>query len=251
MGVKREPVGELDITTEKKDTAEYHDNSRKKERMKKDDREFRSHHQTHSDEESSMSSSSAEDSIDSESSDESLERERRRNDTRHRRRSSPPGPKLPNFSGNHTEWDAFLYLFNGTARHYQWSSDKKLQRLKECMRDKAIDYVRNRSRKERNDYRKLMKCLKNRYGVNEDPSVVRRNLNDIKQEVNESLEDFADRVQHAVAVGYKGAGDRAIEKWAAELFLKGAKEKGAALAASERQPRSIRKALKEMKNQHQ
>ena len=98
------------------------------------------------------------------------------------------------------------------------------------MRDKAIDYVRNRSRKERNDYRKLMKCLKNRYGVKEDPSVVRRNLNDIKQEVNESLEDFADRVQHAVAVGYKGAGERAT----AELFLKGAKEKGAAVAASER-----------------
>ena len=79
---------------------------------------------------------------------------------------------------------------------------------------------------ESNDYRKLTKCLKNRYGVKEDPSVVRRNLNDIKQEVNEALEDFADRVQHAVAVGYKGAGDRAIEKWAAELFLKGAKEKG-------------------------
>ena len=139
--------------------------------MKKDDREFRSHHQTHSDEESSMLSSSAEDFIDSESSDESLERERRRNDTRHRRRSSPPGPKLPTFPGNPTEWDAFLYLFNSTARHYQWSRYKKLQRLKECMCDKTIGYVRNRSRKERNDYRKLMKCLKNRYGVKEDPSV--------------------------------------------------------------------------------
>jgi hypothetical protein len=61
---------------------------------------------------------------------------------------------------------------------------------------------------ESNDYRKLTKCLKNRYGVKEDPSVVRRNLNDIKQEVNESQRD------------------RAIEKWAAGLFLKGAKEKG-------------------------
>ena len=256
VGVKRESVGELDSATgerhtiEKRDKTEHHDtpdNFRKKGRMKKDDREFRARHQTLSDEESSMSSSSAEDSFDSESSDESLERERRRKGTQHRRRSSPPGPKLPTFSGNPAEWDAFLYLFNGTARHYQWGSDKKLQRLKECMRDKAIDYVRSRSRKERNDYRKLMKCLKNRYGVKEDPSVVRRNLNDIKQEVNESLEDFADRVQHAVAVGYKGAGERAIEKWAAELFLKGAKEKGAALAASERQPRSIRKALREMK----
>ena len=90
------------------------------------------------------------------------------------------------------------------------------------MRNKAIDYVRNRSRKERNDYHRLMICLKNRCGVKEDPSVVRQYLNDIKQEFNESLEDFADRVQHVVAMEYKGAGDTALEKWAAELFLKGA-----------------------------
>ena len=69
-----------------------------------------------------------------------------------------------------------------------------------------------------------MKCLKNSYGVKDDPRVVRRNLSFIKQVVTESLEDFADRVQHAAAVRYKGAGDKVIEKWAAELFLKGAKE---------------------------
>ena len=110
-------------------------------------------------------------------------------------------------------------LSNGSAKHYQLGSDKKLQRLTGCGRDKAIDYVRNRSRRDGNDYDRLMKCLKNRYGVKDDPLVVRRNLSVIKQVVTESLEDFADRVQHAVAVRYKGAGDKVIEKWAAELFL--------------------------------
>ena len=109
---------------------------------------------------------------------------------------------------------ALLCTINGVVI----KSDK---RLKECMCDKAIDYILNRSRKERNDYRRLMKRLKNRYGVNKNQSVVQQNHNHIKQEVTESLEDFANRVQHAVAVGYKEADVRTIEKWAAELFLKG------------------------------
>lgn len=259
VGVKREPMGRIDTTPqtdghhthEKNESHHTHDVAHGRRRKKKKD--GKSHHRYSDEDSSSMSSSSSSSSSESlnsnsGSSDESMERDRRGKDTRHRQRNSPPGPKLPMFSGDSTNWDAFLYLFNGTAKHYHWGSHQKLRRLKECMRDKAINYVRTRSRKDRHDYHRLMKCLKNRFGMKEDSSVVRRNLHDIKQEANESLEDYADRVQHAVSLGYKGAGDRAIDKWATELFLKGAREKGAALAVSERQPRSVRKALKEMKS---
>ena len=82
------------------------------------------------------------------------------------------GPKLPTFSGNLTDWDAFIDLFNGTVRH-------------------------------RNDYDRFRKCLRNRYGMKEDPSVVRRNLSDIKQEDSESLEDLKDMRRVEIKYGLK------------------------------------------------
>ena len=56
----------------------------------------------------------------------------------------------------------------------------------------------------------------------------------MKQEVSECLEDFDDRVQHDVRLGFKGTRDKSISQWATELFLKGVREKEAAIAASEK-----------------
>ena len=89
-------------------------------------------------------------------------------------------------------------MFNGAAKHYHWSSRRKLQRL-ECLRNKATDYAQNHSRKDRADYQRLMKCLKSQFEIKEDPSVVRWSVYDMKQEVGEYLEDC---VQHAVTLGY-------------------------------------------------
>ena len=46
--------------------------------------------------------------------------------------------------------------------------------------------------------------MKSRFEIKKDPSVVRQSVYDMKQEFGECLENFVDRVQHAVTLGFKG-----------------------------------------------
>ena len=102
--------------------------------------------------------------------------------------------------------------------------------------------------KDRHSYRRLLRLLKKRYGKVHDPMEQRQNLAGIRQQPEESLDDFAERVHRTASWGYKGMKEGLVQEMAAQAFLQGCREKLAALmAASHIRPKTVNKALKRLK----
>ena len=87
-----------------------------------------------------------------------------------------------------------------------------------------------------------------RFGVKDAPITVRRQLQILKQEENETLEEFSQRVHFLVMNGYPGALESTIEQIAVEHFLKGCIDPRAASVAMDKNPTHIHNAVKYTKD---
>ena len=132
------------------------------------------------------------------------------------------------------------------ARKYEWSTRKKGERLIDCLGGKAIDYVREL--RIGNDFRLLKEKLSRRFGARDAPITVRRGLQFINQEENESLEDYCQGVHFLVMDGYPGAREKTIEHLSVEHFLRGCLDKRAAEVAMDKTPQEIHKAVQCVKD---
>ena len=63
-----------------------------------------------------------------------------------------------------------------------------------CMRDKAIDFIEKKPKSVRGSYSQLRKALKKRYGQREPSTACRQQLAFVKQEEDEELDEYAERV---------------------------------------------------------
>ena len=97
------------------------------------------------------------------------------------------------------------------------------------------------------NFKKLLKALRNRFGIDQQPHILRKNLYDLRQETSESLEEYADRVQHLANLAYKGSAKKTINSVGTDVFLKGVRDKHSACIAAQRKPKDVRKALEFVK----
>ena len=167
---------------------------------------------------------------------------------RRRRHRSPPLPKLPTFDGKPAEWKSFICQFRQRAKSCAWSRREKLDRLMACLRGKAVDYVFNRPKDLRADYYTLKHMLSQCYNIAELPGTARRQLNTMRQEEQESLEDYADHVLGKVSEAYPNVEEDVAQALGTESFLKGCRDRSAAYAASEHKPDTIQKDLQCVKD---
>ena len=116
----------------------------------------------------------------------------------------------------------------------------------DCLGGKAIDYVREL--RIGNDFRLLKEKLSRRFGAKGAPITVRRGLQFISQEENESLEEYSQRVHFLVMDGYTGAREKTIEHLSVEYFLRGCLDKRAAEVAMDKNPQEIHKAVQCVKD---
>ena len=164
-----------------------------------------------------------------------------------RRSRSPPVPKMQEFHGESAKWISFKFQFEQAARSFRWDDKTKLDRLVACLRNKAVEFVQRRPKSTLKDYKKLMKELQRRYGQKDPPSTSRRQLSYVKQEENEDLDDYAERVHQLVLDGFPGVDKVNIQILAMDAFLKGCSNKFAALAASGSKLRSLQHAVRKVK----
>lgn len=139
-------------------------------------------------------------------------------------------------------WEAFIYQFERTAGRRQWSDNKKLCRLLDCLGDVASEYSHRVN--VHNDYNTLKKYLKRRFSTTEAQVVARRQLPFLKPHENEAMEEFSQRVYSLTLDAYEECEGDIIEEMAVETFLRGCREKSAARHAMDMEPRTIHKALK-------
>ena len=142
----------------------------------------------------------------------------------------------------------FIFQFRKLAKSGRWTEREKQDRLLGCLRGKAITYVQSRPKSERKDYYALKELLNQRYGIMELPATARRYLQSMRQEEDESLDDFADRVLVKVAEGYPEVPDDTLQILATENFLRGCKDRSAAYAAAERKPDDLQMAMQEVRD---
>ena len=164
-----------------------------------------------------------------------------------RRSRSPPIPKMQEFHGEPVKWISFKFQFEQAAQSFRWDERTKLDRLVACLRDKAVEFVQRRPKSTLKDYKKLMKELQRRYGQKDPPSTSRRQLSYVKQEENEDLDDYAERVHQLVIDGFPGVDKVNIQILAMDAFLKGCNNKFAALVASGTKLRSLQHAVRKVK----
>jgi hypothetical protein len=152
---------------------------------------------------------------------------------------------METFSGdNKSNWDSFIFQFERQARKFHWKERKKLDKLLDCLKDKALEYSKELDAK---TFKKLKKKLNKRFSRREEPVAARRQLLFIRQKDDKKLVDFADRVQSMVSDGHPGAREKTLHRLSAEVFLKGCREKDAAQKAMDKEPKDTQKALKYVK----
>jgi hypothetical protein len=68
------------------------------------------------------------------------------------------------------------------------------------------------------------------------PHIIRRQLQDVREFPEESLEKYAERAQELTTDGYPGTPDSFIQIVATDAFLKGCSDRKAALTAMDKDP---------------
>lgn len=65
--------------------------------------------------------------------------------------NSPTAPKLSTYDGT-TEWKPYFIQFNYIAQKYMWNEREKLDKLIECLREKALKFFSSRPENVQSDF---------------------------------------------------------------------------------------------------
>ena len=154
----------------------------------------------------------------------------------------PPASKLPTFDGT-KNWNTFIFQFERVAKRYGWEEEEKLNRLGESFLDDALDYFSSLSEYMRGDFLRLKDKMTSAFGQKDSQAVVRRKIQDLKQGQEESIEEYSRRTWKLATGAYCNFKEDDIEILAVDAFLKGCKDKSAALVAMNQEPKTLDQAL--------
>lgn len=163
------------------------------------------------------------------------------------RNDGPLPPKLSTFDGK-SEWKPYYLQFIHIANKYNWDTQQRLDKLIECLRDKALKFYSTRPASIQNDFKQLSEKFNQRFGNKDLPYTIRRQLQDVRQNVDESIDEFAERVQEMATDGYIDTPEKVVDTISVDAFLKGCTDKKAALLAMEKSPVRIDEALQYVKS---
>ncbi|ELT97568.1 hypothetical protein CAPTEDRAFT_208626, partial [Capitella teleta] len=156
-------------------------------------------------------------------------------------------PGLPKFTGkvgDPLDWVAFIVNFERRAERYTWDDATRLDFLIECLQDQAAHFFSRLPPHHRCSYALLKEKLRTRFNVVQAPAVLRKQLQDVRQGMEESLQEFASRVQQLARDAHPSLVTEALEPMAVDAFLRGCKEKLAAYSALNREPATVELAVK-------
>jgi hypothetical protein len=150
----------------------------------------------------------------------------------------PSPPKMSTFDGK-SDWRPFFTQFTHIASRYKWSDEQKLDKLIESLRDKALKYFSSRPSSDQRSFKKLSTKMNERFGKKDLPHIIRRQLQDVKQSPEESVEEFADKVLEMTTDGYPDTPEDCRQTVAIDAFLRGCTNKQAALIAMDKNPPTL------------
>ncbi|CAG2200321.1 unnamed protein product [Mytilus edulis] len=127
----------------------------------------------------------------------------------------PSAPKLAIFDGK-SDWRPYFLQFSTIADRYKWSDEQRLFKLIELLRDRALKYYSNRVKSLQANYKLFCQKFNEKFGKKELPHILRRLLQDLRQENEENLRDFAERAQELAVDGYPDTPEKFAETLATD-----------------------------------
>ena len=152
--------------------------------------------------------------------------------------------RLPKYEGD-ILWGMYIKQVQAVFRLYGCDDDMvRAFKLIEAFRGNAMSFSASLPDGVTRDYGKLCEAMEGRFGDHESDSVARMKLHHVQQRQEESLVEFGGRVQALYSRGYstgKG-GEQGVV--AVEYFLRGLRNRRAAFAILEKEPKSLGDAIK-------
>jgi hypothetical protein len=79
------------------------------------------------------------------------------------------------------EWRHYFLKFCHITNKYEWSDQDRLDKLIECLRDRALNLFTTRPKFVQNNYKLICKKMEERFGCKDLPQVIRRQLQELRQ----------------------------------------------------------------------
>ena len=128
-----------------------------------------------------------------------------------------------------------------------WNDREKLDRLIECLREKALKFFSSRPENVQKDFKLLCQKLRERFDKKDQPHIIRRQLQEIQQNTEETIEEFAERIEELSTEAYPDTPDFFRNTITIDAFLRGCTEKRAALVTLDKDPKTLDEAVQYLK----
>ena len=152
--------------------------------------------------------------------------------------------RLPKYEGD-ILWGTYIKQVQAVFRLYGCDDDMvRAFKLIEAFRGNAMSFSASLSDGVTREYGKLCEAMEGRFGDHESDSVARMKLHHVQQRQEESLVEFGGRVQALYSRGYSTGKGEEQGVVAVEYFLRGLRNKRAAFAILEKEPKSLGDAIK-------
>ena len=167
---------------------------------------------------------------------------------RHHRHGDPrKHPKGLRFDGK-SNWRSFKKRFDSYRKVMKWSDTQCKDYLIWSLEDKALDFFAMSIDIKRHSFRKIMKKLEKRFGVQELTETSKVKFEQAQQEPEETIEDWADRVMTLAIPAFINFSDEYLNREAVVKFCQGCSDKSAAKHACFERPTTMEEALNLVKH---
>ncbi|ELU15777.1 hypothetical protein CAPTEDRAFT_208363 [Capitella teleta] len=162
--------------------------------------------------------------------------------------SEPPevccDPEQPDLESTTTEISDIASSHSNTKVKLEPAAeDSTTTGFRQIAQDQAAHFFSRLPSHHRCSYALLKEKLRTRFNVVQAPAVPRKQLQDVRQGMEESLQEFASRVQQLARDAHPSLVTEAVEPMAVDAFLRGCKEKLAAYSALNREPATVELAV--------
>ena len=168
-------------------------------------------------------------------------------DTSHRHGDPRKHPKGLRFDGK-SSWRSFKKRFDSYRKVMKWSDTQCKDYLIWSLQDKALDFFTVSIDFERYSFRKIMKKLEKRFGVQELTETSKVKFEQAHQEPEESIEDWADRVMTLAIPAFINFSDEYLNREAVVKFCQGCSDNRSAKHACFERPTTMEEALNLVKH---
>ena len=121
----------------------------------------------------------------------------------------PQFPKLSTYDGNN-DWNSYYLQFEHAANRFEWNEEQKLDTFLLCPRGKVLKFFSTRPVSIQKYFDQLMEKMYQRFGKKDLTHSIRRELQEVKQNLDESIEEYVERVKGMATDGHRTYGSRYI-----------------------------------------